>query len=256
MRPTTKDLAHAAGVSLATIDRVLNGRPGVREETVEAVNQAIDALGFVRNLSAANLARGADLPLRLPAAAPRRPVPRGAGRADRGGARGRRGRFDPRAPPAGSLHEEPHQAARVIAEQTPDSVDGVAIMAPESPQVRDAIDRLVERGVRGGAVRLRPVPGTRVDSSGIDNCAAGATAARLLGRFAGAASRRDPRRRGDDERARQPRTPARLRPRADAGLPRPQRAALRSRRTATRNARAASSATPSSATRTSSRPTS
>ena len=58
MRPTTKDLAHAAGVSLATIDRVLNGRPGVREETVKAVNQAIDALGFVRNLSAANLARG------------------------------------------------------------------------------------------------------------------------------------------------------------------------------------------------------
>ena len=32
MRPTTKDLAKEAGVSLATIDRVLNGRPGVKSE--------------------------------------------------------------------------------------------------------------------------------------------------------------------------------------------------------------------------------
>ena len=31
MRPTTKDLARAAGVSLATVDRVLNGRAGVRQ---------------------------------------------------------------------------------------------------------------------------------------------------------------------------------------------------------------------------------
>ncbi|MEO0363356.1 MAG: LacI family DNA-binding transcriptional regulator, partial [Pseudomonadota bacterium] len=58
MRPTTRDLAREAGVSLATVDRVLNGRPGVREATVEAVNAAIERLGYVRNQSAANLARG------------------------------------------------------------------------------------------------------------------------------------------------------------------------------------------------------
>ena len=40
MRPTTKDLAKAAGVSLATVDRVLNRRPGVRKETVDAVTAA------------------------------------------------------------------------------------------------------------------------------------------------------------------------------------------------------------------------
>ena len=60
MRPTTKDLAIAAGVSLATVDRVLNDRSGVRKDTVERVNQAIEKLGFIRNLVAANLARGKD----------------------------------------------------------------------------------------------------------------------------------------------------------------------------------------------------
>ena len=60
MRPTTKDLARAAGVSLATVDRVLNDRPGVRAGTIERVNQAIRELGFVRDISAANLARKRD----------------------------------------------------------------------------------------------------------------------------------------------------------------------------------------------------
>ena len=35
MRSTTKDVAIAAGVSLATVDRVLNDRAGVRHDTVQ-----------------------------------------------------------------------------------------------------------------------------------------------------------------------------------------------------------------------------
>ena len=57
MRPTTKDLAKAAGVSLATVDRVLNGRAGVRKKTVDAVYEAIERIGFERNQVAATLAR-------------------------------------------------------------------------------------------------------------------------------------------------------------------------------------------------------
>lgn len=57
MRPTVNDIARAAGVSLATVDRVLNARPGVRKVTIERVNKAIEELGYVRDLSAANLAR-------------------------------------------------------------------------------------------------------------------------------------------------------------------------------------------------------
>ena len=57
-RPTTKDLARAAGVSLATVDRVLNARAGVRPATIEKVRRAIEEIDFVRDISAANLARG------------------------------------------------------------------------------------------------------------------------------------------------------------------------------------------------------
>ena len=45
--PTSKiaDIARLAGVSTATVDRVLNGRPGVNSETVQKVMQAVTALG-------------------------------------------------------------------------------------------------------------------------------------------------------------------------------------------------------------------
>ena len=49
MRPTTKDLAKAAGVSLATVDRVLNERANVSEQAVRKVHEAIERIGFVRN---------------------------------------------------------------------------------------------------------------------------------------------------------------------------------------------------------------
>ncbi|MBT8433361.1 MAG: LacI family DNA-binding transcriptional regulator, partial [Gammaproteobacteria bacterium] len=57
MRPTTKDLAEAAGVSLATVDRVLNDRPNVSNRSRERVQQAITRIGYVRNIAAVNLAK-------------------------------------------------------------------------------------------------------------------------------------------------------------------------------------------------------
>ena len=45
-RPTLKDLAEAAGVGLATVDRVLNGRPNVREATVPGVLEAAERIGY------------------------------------------------------------------------------------------------------------------------------------------------------------------------------------------------------------------
>jgi LacI family transcriptional regulator len=52
------DVARCAGVSLKTVSRVVNGEPGVREETTAAVQAAIDALAFRRNEAASNLRRG------------------------------------------------------------------------------------------------------------------------------------------------------------------------------------------------------
>ncbi|ACL62844.1 LacI family DNA-binding transcriptional regulator [Methylobacterium nodulans] len=45
-RPTIADLAEAAGVSVATVDRVLNGRYRVREETARRVLEAAHKIGF------------------------------------------------------------------------------------------------------------------------------------------------------------------------------------------------------------------
>ncbi len=45
-RPTITDLARVSGVSAATVDRVLNGRHKVREETARRVYDAAQAIGY------------------------------------------------------------------------------------------------------------------------------------------------------------------------------------------------------------------
>ena len=45
-RPTIRDLADASGVSVATVDRVLNGRHRVREETARRVYNAAASIGY------------------------------------------------------------------------------------------------------------------------------------------------------------------------------------------------------------------
>ncbi|CAM3486440.1 Transcriptional regulator, LacI family [Stackebrandtia soli] len=48
MRPRLSDIARQAGVSEATVSRVLNDRPGVGAETKQAVLTALDVLGYER----------------------------------------------------------------------------------------------------------------------------------------------------------------------------------------------------------------
>ena len=62
-RPTVYDIAKNAGVSLATVDRVLNERPGVRAKTIARVQEAFQRIGYVRDVAAANLARQRDYEL-------------------------------------------------------------------------------------------------------------------------------------------------------------------------------------------------
>ena len=57
-RPTVRDVARVAGVSIKTVSRVVNDEAGVHPATAERVLAAIDQLGFRRNLSARNLRRG------------------------------------------------------------------------------------------------------------------------------------------------------------------------------------------------------
>jgi LacI family transcriptional regulator len=182
MRPTAKDLAVEAGVSLATIDRVLNGRPGVKPRTVMKVNEAIEKIGFVRNLAAVNLARKRSYQFRflLP---------------DHGDQfmdvlvrqieEARKAFADEMADVAAIRLpvEDPYKLAAYLGALEAETTQGIAIMAPESPQVRDAINRLLERGIE--IVQFltgQPKAGSH-DFVGIDNHAAGATAAQLIGRF-------------------------------------------------------------------------
>ena len=57
-RPTIDDVARLAGVGRGTVSRVINGGRNVRPAVREAVNEAIDTLGYSVNQSARNLARG------------------------------------------------------------------------------------------------------------------------------------------------------------------------------------------------------
>src|SRR5665647_1322324 len=48
LRTRLTDVAEQAGVSTATVSRVLNGKPGVAEDTRRAVLGALDLLGYER----------------------------------------------------------------------------------------------------------------------------------------------------------------------------------------------------------------
>lgn len=180
--PTTKDLAKAAGVSRATVDRVLNGRTKVKQKTVDRINQAIKDLGFVRNQAAANLAKRKVYRFLF--------VLPESGDLFLGELRDK---IDEAVAAFASDmiwaevetvdENDPHKVAAFLSSLTRDRFDGIAIMAPETPQLRDAGLRLIERDIAVlPFVSNLDIEGCS-DWVGIDNVAAGATAATLLGRF-------------------------------------------------------------------------
>ena len=182
MRPTTKDLAEAAGVSLATVDRVLNARSNVSKKSIQKVNQAIERIGFVRNVAAVNLVRNKTYKFQF--ILPTRGDQYLNELLDQVVAAHDLFQQDMTLVSVVQLPmNDPHAVANHLALIDPASVDGVALMAPESPQVRDAMARLDERGIKvvqflSGQEKLNDL-----DFVGIDNFAAGATAGRLIGRF-------------------------------------------------------------------------
>src|SRR5881275_1425683 len=62
-RATIRDIADLAGVSIATVSRVLNDRPDVSPETRETVLQVVREHGFSTNRGARGLLIGLTLPL-------------------------------------------------------------------------------------------------------------------------------------------------------------------------------------------------
>ncbi len=182
MTPTVHDIAKAAGVSLASVDRVLNNRPGVRKATCDKVQRAIKKIGYVRDISAANLARRKvyRFVFLLP---------------------------DSQGPFVSSIREnlhnvkatqitdrtrifehsipinDPHETVKIMNRFTPENIDGIAVMAQETPQVRDAMVRLRNRNIAVVAFVSGQPHVAQDHFVGIDNIAAGRTAAVLMGRF-------------------------------------------------------------------------
>ncbi|MFK7874940.1 MAG: LacI family DNA-binding transcriptional regulator [Paracoccaceae bacterium] len=182
--PTINDIARVAEVSLATVDRVLNARPGVREATVKKVNQAIAELGYVRDTAAANLARGRVynfvfiLPLNS-----NEFITSLETQIKQLGTALRRERT--RLSFVRVAAFDPIALAEAIDKIDTSRVDGVAIFGPETPSVRDSITHLKANGVTVVSL-VADIPSSERDHYvGVDNVAAGRTAAHLLGRFVG-----------------------------------------------------------------------
>ncbi|MEZ5796977.1 MAG: LacI family DNA-binding transcriptional regulator [Paracoccaceae bacterium] len=183
-RPTVNDIAREAGVSLATVDRVLNDRPGVKAKTVSAVQEAVARLGYVRDMAAANLARQRHYQMVAV-------LPQGAGQfvetletALREAAQAAAtARTDLRI-----LHypaEDSHALAARLAQLAEQDVAGAAVMAPETPVLRDAVKAMKSKGIPVIAL-VSDLPSTDRDHFvGIDSHAAGRTAGLLMGRFVG-----------------------------------------------------------------------
>jgi len=170
-RVSLTDVADAAGVSLATVDRVLHARGGVRARTVEHVQAVVERLGYRPDPAAARLARKryARLVFVL--------------------LKGTNTFVD-------MLERLVQAVSPWLGEQRTTAVardlallkgrcDAAVIMGMDHPLVRAAIDDLVEQGIVVITL-VSDVPASRRSHFvGIDNVAAGRTAASLLGRFVG-----------------------------------------------------------------------
>lgn len=195
-----KDIALQAGLGPATVDRVLNGRGGVRPVTVARVHHAIAELAEQESqlslsgkrliidvvaeapanfLDALGAAITEELPLMGPAVF--------------------RARTDFRTRfAAADLAEVMRRIARRGSH-------GVLVMAPEAPAIAAAVDHLVDRGIPVITLATDMGGTRRQGYVGLDNHRAGATAAWFLSRCLPTAARilvtqRNPAFRGEQER--------------------------------------------------------
>ncbi|WP_163264530.1 LacI family DNA-binding transcriptional regulator [Chelativorans alearense] len=178
------DIAKAANVSLATVDRVLNRRKGVKPRTVERVLKVALELGYLDRAEHARLSRP-----RPPNVAFLLPM---------GGNPYLRLLGDKVRAIAQSKSREDAQVrcyfiesfdADALAEAIRHHAgwaDGIAFMAIDHPLVREAVEEVSAAGRRIVTVISDLQHSLRDAYVGLDNQAAGRTAGYLLGRFCGA----------------------------------------------------------------------
>lgn len=177
-KPTLQDVAKAAGVSYATADRVLNARGGVAQKSALRVQRAIEALGYERDLHAANLSRGRLYHFRFI-------LPKG----DHSFFKALRDAVDAeqlqqRADRVMiSVVEVPALDTEALAEalEAEDlECDCLAVVATEAPRITAAITALRDRGIAVVTLVGDAAPEIRAAYVGINNVVAGRTAGRLM----------------------------------------------------------------------------
>jgi LacI family transcriptional regulator len=185
-RATIADVARSAGVSVATVDRVLNGRHPVREETARRVYEAATAVGFHatglirRRLAEEELPRvRLGFVLQKPRQAFYQELERGLREAVAGAAGVRASvevDFLQGVAPAHIVERLEAMGGRAQA---------VAMVAPDHPMVSAAVERLRARGVPVFALLSDFAAGVRAGYVGVNNRKVGRTAAWMLARAAG-----------------------------------------------------------------------
>jgi LacI family transcriptional regulator len=184
MRPTVHDIADKAGVSLATVDRVLNGRPGVRGVTRAKVEAAIVDLGYVRDVAAANLAKSRVYPLVFILPEGDNPFMRGLEAEVR-----RAGLHSATERTQLSVVTVPAFDARALVQAIDaaiaEKLSGIAAVAVDAPEVSDAIGRAHVAGIPVVTLVSDLAGSGRDQVVGVVHIAAGRTAGSLMGRFLG-----------------------------------------------------------------------
>jgi LacI family transcriptional regulator len=181
---TIASIAARAGVGTATVDRVLNGRPGVNAKTVQRVMQVVAELGAPPLRGRPRTADNFRFVFVLPAdASPflelmERQIALAASDFRHQHITEITQRFET---------VDPEQFATNVSSLT--DCEGVALMAPDVPAVKLAINHLVRAGVHVVTLCSDVAGSMRETHIGADNRAAGRTAGLLLARMTGAAGR-------------------------------------------------------------------
>ena len=179
---TIADIAREAGVGTATVDRVLNRRPGVNAETLQRVLKAVEKLGVPPQPGRPRRSPDFSFAYVLPAESTpffdlvERQIAQSAGDFRHQHINEVTHRLD-----AG----DPARFAADLAQLG--GCDGLALLAPDVPAVKLAINDLVRSGVHVVTLFSDVSGSMRETYIGADNRAAGRTAGLLLGRMAGAA---------------------------------------------------------------------
>jgi LacI family transcriptional regulator len=180
MRSTVSHIAKEAGVSPATVDRVLNGRDGVRARTRDIVMEVATRLGYFGPVESRNQSE-IRIEFVLPAGNNTFMLML------------RKFLFEEAAAYGGinaSLHLieafDPENLSHKLRELE-GKTDAVALVALDHPIVREAINHLASTGIRVATLVSDISSVNKIGYVGIDNRAGGRLAGLLMGRFLGTA---------------------------------------------------------------------